>query len=558
MAARGTGLAGMRSVAGRLTPMQKIGIGAAVVAVIAVGVVLRGSATKPMMTPLFTDLEAADASSVVDELTSQGIAYQLTDSGHTVLVPNSEVYNVRISLAAKGLPAQNDGYALLDQQGITTSEFKQRVDYQRALEGELSKTLKSIEGVTKATVRLALPNEPLFTDAPARPTASVMLTTKSDAVLTDETVQAVVHLVAASVKDLKPADVTVVDATGTLLSSPEGGIAGGSAATARAKAETAYEKAVQRDIMALIAPVAGAASMSVSVKAALDLDQRTTTSEEFGPFDEQTGEKTPGVVAQSDEQTEKYTGTGAAASTGVLGPEGATIAQPGSAADEYETSHITKTFGNDRKVEQVAATPGTVTALHVAVVLDEAAVTQPQADALKATLSAAIGYDEARGDTLEVTRLAFAPVEEVPTEGDPVAETGPFAGDNLTSTMRTGILGLAVLLAIGLGALSARRARRIISEPLALEAGPANHHQLEMQAAAMGTTALPATYADALGAPAAVGPGAAAALPGGVATLALEPAARELKDLMSVAEQNPAEVANVLRTWLVEDREARR
>jgi flagellar M-ring protein FliF len=220
--------------------MQKIGIGAAVVAVVAVGVMLRGTAAKPMMTPLFTDLEASDASSVVDELTSQGIAYQLTDSGHTVLVPNSKVYDIRISLAAKGLPAQNDGYALLDQQGITTSEFKQRVDYQRALEGELSKTLKSIDGVTKATVRLALPNDALFTDTPSRPTASVMLTTKGDTTLTDDTVQAVVHLVAASVKDLKPTDVTVVDAAGTLLSSPEGGAIGGTAATARAKAETDY------------------------------------------------------------------------------------------------------------------------------------------------------------------------------------------------------------------------------------------------------------------------------------------------------------------------------
>ncbi|MFZ4720532.1 MAG: flagellar basal-body MS-ring/collar protein FliF [Ilumatobacteraceae bacterium] len=555
MAGRSAGLTGVREVAGRLTPMQKIGIGAAVVAVVAVGVVLRGSAAKPMMTPLFTDLEAADASAVVDQLTSEGIAYQLTDSGHTVLVPNDKVYDIRISLAAQGLPEQNDGYALLDQQGITTSEFKQRVDYQRALEGELAKTLKSIDGVTKATVRLALPDEPLFTDKPARPTASVMLATRGDDVLTDETVQAVVHLVAASVKDLKPADVTVVDAAGTLLSSPEGGASGGSAATARAKAEQSYEQGVQRDIVALIAPVAGPDSMSVSVKAALDLAQRTTTSETFGPFDEQTGEKGPGVIQSSSEATETFEGTGAAASTGVLGPDGATIAQPGSAADKYDKSQTTQTFGNDRKVEQVAETPGTLTGLHVAVVLDAAAVDADQATAIESTVKAAIGFDETRGDTLQVTRLAFAPKAELPAGDTTATDTGPFQGDNLSDTVRTGALALAVLLAIGLGALSARRARRIITEPLELEAGAA-HHNLELQAAA--TAPVTATYGDAAGVTYGVGAGATATLPSAPATLALDPAARELKELMTVAEQNPAEVANVLRTWLVEDREARR
>ena len=549
-------MAGARDVASRLTPMQKIGIGAAVIAVVAVGVVLRGNTTKPMMAPLFTDLEAADASSVVDELTSQGIAYELTDRGRTVLVPNDQVYDIRISLAAQGLPEQNDGYALLDEQGITTSEFKQRVDYQRALEGELSKTLKSIDGVTNATVRLALPDEPLFTDAPSRPTASVMLAASSDDVLTDETVQAVVHLVAASVKDLKPADVTVVDAVGTLLSSPEGGAAGGTAATARSKAEAAYEQEMQRDIVALIAPVTGTDSMSVSVEAALDLAQRTTTSETFGPFDDTTGEKGPGVVQQSAEVTETFEGTGAAASTGVLGPDGATVAQPGSAADKYEKEQTTQTFGNDRTVEQVAESPGSVAGLHVAVVLDEAAVSAAQADAIESTVRAAIGFDETRGDTLEVTRIEFAPPVELPAGEDAPVGTGPFQGDNLPDTMRTGILALAVLLAIGLGALSARRARRIVSEPLALEAGAGSHHNLELQSAA--TSPITATYGDHAMATQGIGPGATATLPAGVATLALDPAARELKELMTVAEQNPAEVANVLRTWLVEDREARR
>ena len=127
-----------RTMAGRLTPMQKIALGAVVITVVVGGLMVSRSSSTTAMAPLFTDLASADASSVVDELNTRGVAYDLTDAGRTVLVPKDQVYNLRVEMAGQGLPASNEGYALLDNQGITTSEFRQRVDYQRAMEGRPS------------------------------------------------------------------------------------------------------------------------------------------------------------------------------------------------------------------------------------------------------------------------------------------------------------------------------------------------------------------------------------------------------------------------------------
>ena len=544
------GMKGAKEIFVRLSAAQKITIGAALIAIGVGAVVLRGSAPKPTLVPLYTDLAAADASSVLDALTSKNVPHSLADSGHTVLVPADKVYDLRVALAAKGLPQSNDGYALLDKQGITTSEFTQRVDYQRALEGELAKTLRSIDGVTNASVRLALPDDSLFVDTPSTPTASVVLTTAASTRLDDETVQAIVHLVAASVKGLKAKDVTVVDSAGTLLSNGTGASGDGVVnATQRTKAEQAVEKTMQTKIAALLAPVAGAPHMSVSVRAVLDLAEKNSTTDIYGSIDPKTGEKLPPVIGQQDVTSETYEGNGAGASTGVLGPDGATVAQPGSSTVKNLKSSNQVTNLPDRTVTQSSDTPGKIDQLHIAVMVDEKAVTDAQAKQLESSIKAATGLDTKRGDTFQLTRIPFVQPATTPTAATPPAVASPFAGPNLMSTVRTGALALVALLAILLGALSARKARRVIATPLALEAAPSeNHHQL---------TTVPGPAGELTGSPMAHAVHSPIPLHG-AATLALDPATRELNEAKSMAEQNPAEVANVLRTWLVEDREARR
>ncbi len=191
------------------------------VAVLVLGAVaLSAWLTKPSMSPLFANLSATDASAIVDQLDSKGVSYQLTDGGSTILVPAEQVYQLRLSAAAAGLPAASDGggYSLLDSMGMTSSEFQQQVTYQRAIEGELAKTISSIKGVTNASVHLALPKQSVFVSETADPTASVFVETAPGANLTPDQVQSIVHLVSAGIENMKPSDVAVIDAGGHVLS----------------------------------------------------------------------------------------------------------------------------------------------------------------------------------------------------------------------------------------------------------------------------------------------------------------------------------------------------
>src|SRR5918912_1535477 len=139
------------------------------------GVVRRLVATFGSFTP---GQKAMTACAVVDKLSADGVPYTLSNSGQTINVPQAQVYDLRLKMSGAGLPAQSEtGYALLDKQGVMTSEFMQHVDYQRAMEGELAKTIKSISGVTAATVHLAIPQKDVFTDEQQKPTASVLVAT---------------------------------------------------------------------------------------------------------------------------------------------------------------------------------------------------------------------------------------------------------------------------------------------------------------------------------------------------------------------------------------------
>src|SRR3954452_15243676 len=153
-------LARVRTLLSTISVGQKIVIGLLVAGLALGGFVFFRWITAPTMSPLFSNLSSSDASAIVEELNAEGISYTLADGGQTIMVANDQVYNLRLTMSGKGLPAgQDTGYSLLDQQGITTSEFQQQVTYQRAVEGELAKTLEAIKGVNTAVVHIALPKD---------------------------------------------------------------------------------------------------------------------------------------------------------------------------------------------------------------------------------------------------------------------------------------------------------------------------------------------------------------------------------------------------------------
>src|SRR3954467_10774622 len=274
-------LARIRAVLSTISLGQKVVIGLLLVGLVLGGFFFYSWITAPTYSPLFSNLASTDASAIVDELDAEGVTYQLTDGGGTIMVPKDQVYDLRLTMSGKGLPAGKDtGYALLDQQGITTSEFQQQVTYQRALEGELSQTLEALKGVNSAVVHVALPKDEVFVTDQGKPTASVLLDLAPGTTLSGEQIQAVTNLVSSSVQDMEPDQVTVADSPGQVLSAAGTGVTA-AAGDARAQVETDYEKRLSESAKKILTTVLGPGHAEVSVRADVDLSQRDTTSETY-------------------------------------------------------------------------------------------------------------------------------------------------------------------------------------------------------------------------------------------------------------------------------------
>src|SRR3712207_7490150 len=179
---------------------QKVVIGLLLAGLLLGGFYFYSWITTPTQAPLFSNLASPDASAIVEELNAEGVSYELTDGGTTIMVAKDSVYDLRLQMSGKGLPAGSDtGYALLDEQGITTSEFQQQVQYQRAIEGELANTLEALDGVSQAVVHVALPEEEVFASDEGEPTASVLLDVERGTALSGEQVASITNLVSSKI-----------------------------------------------------------------------------------------------------------------------------------------------------------------------------------------------------------------------------------------------------------------------------------------------------------------------------------------------------------------------
>lgn len=492
------------------------------VAVLVLGVAALSTwASKPTMTPLFTGLAASDASAIVDQLEAEGVAYELADGGSSVLVPADDVYAMRLAVAAAGLPTASDGagYSLLDDMGMTSSEFQQEVTYQRALEGELAKTIQALSGVETATVRLALPEESVFVSEQADPTASVFIKTKAGATIDSDKVQSIVHLVSAGIEGMKPTDVAVVDADGKVLSAVGGTQAGGLQGSQTAE----YETRVASNVQTMLERIVGVGNAVVSVTADLDYDQIARTSETYTPAD-----GTPPSSATSS--LEEYTGAGTDGATGILGPDGVPQGEgDGEGSYRKESSTVNNTI--NKTVEQLTSTPGAVRRQSVSVVVSSDAGGGLNMADLQQAVVAAAGIDEARGDVVSVSRMAFdTTTAEAAQEALAAAEAEEAAAAQ-AGLIRTGAIAGVILAALVVAAImAARRSRRARREAIDL-----------------GAIELVETPDPELLEPE---PEPAYALPPAGDPVADELAAKR-EDVMALAADQPAEVAEVLRGWLV-------
>ena len=400
--------------------LQRFGIGrlaavlgvAAGVAAVLVALMLRvGQAPDAL---LYSNLDLSEASEITASLEQAGIDYSTRGDGSTIMVNRDQVGEARLMLAGAGLVTQGSvGYEIFDTQSVLgQTEFQQNINEQRALQGELARTIMSMRGINSARVQIAMPRRELFQADAAEPTASVMVGLGSRRLSADQ-VDAIRNVVASSVPNLKPAKVTVADESGQTLAAGSDD-AGFSAASAQ-EAKGATEAQLQARIKDIVEGVVGAGAARVVVTADIDHSRSTTQEQRFDP-DGQVVRSTSTNGSESTDTSGRPDG-GVTATNNIPGGEAPAITPVGSSDTETtETTNYEISSTNTTTIKE----PGEIRKLSVSVAVDgkwtpgegDAAPTYAPREAaeieqIKALVGAAVGIDEARGDKIEVLNVPF-------------------------------------------------------------------------------------------------------------------------------------------------------
>ncbi|MEW2004615.1 flagellar basal-body MS-ring/collar protein FliF [Microbacterium sp. NPDC079208] len=425
------------------------------IAVLALGIIALSSwLSRPTYTPLFSGLNASDANAVVEQLRSASVPYELADGGATVLVPEKDVYDQRLAAASAGLPsAGSAGYSLLDDMGVTTSEFQQSVTYKRAIEGELAATISAIDGVSAASVQLAIPEESVFVSETVDATASVFVETAGRTTLDQKQVEAIVHLTSAAVSGMKPENVAVVDQTGRTLSTVGGGATGGLDQQA-----SDYEARVAASVQQMLDTVVGPGNATVTVVAEIDRSVNERVEETYTP-----AEGAPPLTEEVREQNSN----GSTSEAGVLGPDN--IAVPNGNGDgTYTNTEETRTNAVNKATESTSTPAGTLLRQSVSVAVDAGAGGDLSSAQLSDLVATAAGIDRTRGDELAVELVAFsltdAEAAQAALQAAKEAEEGARQAALLNTVIIAAAIAIPLIAAIAALIVRSRRKARGVEE----------------------------------------------------------------------------------------------
>ncbi len=561
---------------GALEFLQKLGparlAAMAVVAVVTLGffAFIAMKVSQPAMAPLYSDLSVQDSAAIVKDLETQAIPYELRQDGAQVLVPKEKVLRLRMKLAEKGVPAGGSvGWEIFDKSdGLGTTSYVQNINHLRALEGELSRTIRSIDRVQTARVHLVIPERQVFQKDKRDPTASIALKLRGS--LEPAQVRAIQHLVAAAVEGMKPSRVSVVDETGRLLASGQGEDAEGLVASSLQERTSAFEQRMENQIESIVASVVGQGRARVRVSATLDYNRVTQTSDTWDPN---------GQVVRSTQTKEEN-------STNVSGDKSVTVANqvPGGTQDQGKgsdkeasnTSEETVNYEISRTSRTEVLEAGRIKKISVALLVDgvyastaNGEVTyqpRPQADLdrIAALVKSAVGFDQARGDQVEVVNLRFADAPaSLPLENQKTgfAALFDFGRDDMLRLIELGALVVMTLLVLLFAV------RPLINRMMAPEAALAgvggalvpngDGHALENLLSTVGSEG---GAGGAAGGGAGGAAGAAGEEPGIHPThMRLEEAkaqgavqAGSILKIGEMVQQSPNEAAMIIRSWLTE------
>jgi flagellar M-ring protein FliF len=497
--------------------------------------------TTPQLTTLFTDLSTEDSSGIIKELERQAIPFELRNDGAVIMVPKDKVTRLRMKLAEGGMPKGGGvGYEIFDKSdALGTTSFVQNINHLRALEGELARTIRAIDRIQSARVHLVLPERPLFSRETPEPSASIVVRVRGS--LEPQQIRAIRHVVASAVNGLKPQRVSIVDEAGQLLAD---GAASDTESAVGDERRTAYEKRMRKQVEDIVSSVVGAGRARVQLSADFDYNKITQTSDKFDP---------EGRVLRSSQTREESSLTAENSGQVTVNNElpgnqnGNNAAQ---ARDQSKKSEETNNYEISRTTKTEVTEVGRVNRISVAVLVDGAYSktekgemvyqdrSKEQLDRIAALVRSAIGFDQKRGDQVEVVNLRFAEAPAMVLPPEPTGLLGmlQFTKDDVMYVIELGVmmlLGLVVLFMV---------IRPLVKRVLTADATPS---PAELPALTDGS-------ADGAGATGhALVPGGAAQLID-VAQIQGQVHAQAVHRVGELAERNPNETAAIVRQWLSE------
>ncbi|WP_008192598.1 flagellar basal-body MS-ring/collar protein FliF [Roseibium alexandrii] len=433
-----------------LGPARIAAMGAVAAILVGVFAFIIFRVTAPQMTTLYNELTLEDSAAIVSQLESQGVQFKLAREGASIMVPQEQVARLRMQLAAEGLPTGGSiGYEIFDRSDtLGATSFVQNINHLRAMEGELSRTISSLDRIRSARVHLVIPERQLFQRDRRPPSASIVLNVRGG--LGPGEIRAVQHLVATAVDGLDPDKVSIVDESGRLLASGASSDDEGMVSARLQERSTAIESRLRNQVEEILNSVVGPGRARVRVNADIDFNRLTETTETFDP---------EGQVVRSTQSKEEATSSTRQDGQVTVGNELPNAdANQNNDAEEQDTSSLTEEIVNyeiSRSTRTEVVEAGRITRLSVAVLVDGTYQTdedgnsiytpraQEALDRIAVLVRSAVGFDEARGDVVEVINLQFA----LPPELD-IAEPDGLFDFTRSDIMRFAELGVLFLIAI--------------------------------------------------------------------------------------------------------------
>lgn len=543
----GPGLNGLVEFLNKLGPARIAAMGAVTLALVGFFAVMIMRASQPPMGVLYSDLPMEDSSSIIRELDTRSVKYEMKDDGRTILAPKADIARLRMDLAGKGMPTGGGvGYEIFDKgDAFSSTSFVQNVNALRALEGELSRTIRTLARVQSARVHLALPERKLFEREREKARASIALKVSGE--LDASQVRAIRHLVASAVEGLKPENISIVDERGQLLADGSQGESAGAAQLD--EKQQAYQRRVKTQVEDIVASIVGQGRTRVQVSAEIDPNRIQQTSETFDPESR--------VVRSTQTRSESAATTEAKEGQVSVGNElpGANNAGNTNQKDASQKAEEVVNYEISKTTRTEVIEGGRLKRLSVAVLVDGVYTKAPtgemtyaprpqeELDRIAALVRSSVGFDGKRGDQIEVVNLRFADAPALPDVTPPpgiIAQFIPTKDD----VMRGVELLVLALLTLVVVMVVVRPLVRTILAPVAPSASPARQAAMAAIAAAGGNPALAAP-------PPTVEESATERMMD-IARVNGQVQARSIERIGEMVKENTAGTVTILRQWIHE------